>query len=65
MQRNEWKADATTFLRDHASAFSAMPVAMFLTSMSFALDPDRERQLAQKLELLRNAAGAAACARCR
>lgn len=53
---NKWKAPATTWLGDHARDLADVPVAQFLTSMSYALGTDRAREDAEKNEWLRRAA---------
>ncbi len=56
VQQNRWKASATQWLGDHGTAISAVPWAIFLTSMSFGISPDRAGQTVAKQQLLAAAA---------
>jgi menaquinone-dependent protoporphyrinogen IX oxidase len=56
VQQNRWKASATQWLGDHSAGISHVPWAMFLTSMSFGISPDRAGQTVAKQQLLAAAA---------
>lgn len=56
VQQNRWKASATEWLGDHGPAISGLPWAIFLTSMSFGISPDRAGQIVAKQQLLAAAA---------
>jgi menaquinone-dependent protoporphyrinogen oxidase len=56
VQQNRWKASATQWLGDHGREIGSVPWAIFLTSMSYGISPDRVGQLAAKTDLLNAAA---------
>ncbi|MDO5699568.1 MAG: flavodoxin domain-containing protein [Dermatophilus congolensis] len=56
VQTDRWRRSALEFLGDHSSEVAGMPFALFLASMSYGLDPDPQRQDAQKAPLLAEAA---------
>lgn len=47
-----WKSGATEWMRAQRELLATVPHALFLTSMSYALDPDRTAQHARKTEIL-------------
>lgn len=61
VQRGVMKASATTWLSEHASAVGRMPMAMFMPSASFGIDPDREAQIEEKTAMMTTAAETAGC----
>lgn len=54
-----WKDEAAAWLSRHRGVLAQVPHALFLTSMSFALDRDRENQVTVKKELLQEEASKA------
>lgn len=61
VQRAVMKASATDWLQANKSALSAVPHALFMPSASFGIDPDRQRQIAEKTAVLEQAAAAGGC----
>ncbi|CAG7844593.1 hypothetical protein USB125703_00831 [Pseudoclavibacter triregionum] len=53
---NAWKSGAAAWLHEHRQTLATIPHALFLTSMSFALDPDRPGQQREKTDLLQQTA---------
>lgn len=56
VHRDAWKEEATAFLSGHADRLRQIPVALFLTSMSYGIDPDRARQDRAKRAILEQVA---------
>ena len=58
VQRSAWKTDAVDFARTHAAPLAGRPSAVFLTSMSFGIDPNRDAQEQEKRKILEAAVAA-------
>lgn len=58
VQASQMKESAVTWLSEHAADIT-MPLAMFMPSASFGIDPDKEKQTAEKLGWLEQAASQA------
>ncbi|MFV0429083.1 MAG: flavodoxin domain-containing protein [Arachnia sp.] len=56
VQRSQMKESAVEWLGQQSASINQRPMAMFMPSASFGIDPDKASQRAEKLELMQQAA---------